>query len=162
MRRLISLIALIIIAIGALVFLFRSSSDKELALPELGVTIEADDDLDDLTYETTTIQGVGTVLRMMASSIETGGKTCELGVMYKLDEASVEKGETFWTTDRLDALLVEQHGMPPQAKKLGDSYLVFEPSQSACAAVDDPDTLKLEGKKRKELWKSVSTAEVNG
>lgn len=99
---------------------------------------------------------------MKASSIVVEGRQCELGTLYKLSESVVESGETPWTKERITAVLEEQNDMPPLAKKLDDGYLVFEPSQSACALIGDQDTLEKEGQKRKALWKAVSTAEKNG
>lgn len=152
----------IVIIIGAFFLISRQASGDSFPLPELGAKLRVGSNLEDLTYEASTVQRIGSVLHMKASSVVVNGQQCELGVVYTLSESAVESGETSWTKERMAQALKDQNGMPPLAKKLDDTYLVFEPSQAACALVGDSETLKKEGDKRKALWQSISTAEKNG
>ncbi len=153
-HRIVYIIVGIIILI--LVGVFNAKRDT-YELRELGVTIKKSDTLKDLEYVAAE-QPYNPILFMRAGDIIVNGVPCTLGAFYMIQKNNVATTGVMWNEESLKAATVEKNGTPAQVKEFDDSYLVFEPTQSACALDGDTDTLKKEGEKRLALWKSLTTA----
>jgi hypothetical protein len=156
-RRIVYIIVGIIILILVGVF---NAQRNIYELTELGVAIKTSDELEDLEYVASE-QPFGTVLFMRAGEVIVNGAPCTLGAFYMIQKNNVATTTgMMWNEESLKAATVDRNGTPAQVKEFDDSYLVFEPTQSACALDGDTETLKKEGEKRLALWKSVTTAKI--
>ncbi|HYC83165.1 MAG TPA: hypothetical protein VEB60_01290 [Candidatus Paceibacterota bacterium] len=163
--RLILLVAATLIIAGILAAAFSGSPAAEppatsgkallraFSIPELGIKLEIPSAIEEPTYRIAAVRAVGPVAHVSTRSLSEANPECSLGVLYKLPIDANQK--TRWTKQELEAATAWHDDRPPQAKKLGNFYLVFEPSQTVCSA--DAQT---EAGLRSEFWKSLQSAEV--
>lgn len=163
MKRIILIAVLVLVAI--VLFAFVKPPQKEAApsqagqvtLAPLGVAVQLPQGLEGLAVATSTVEGLGPVVRVAvppAPGVE--GTACELGVFYNVSKASIDDPGSPWTKEQLDAASVVNGQIPPQAKEFPEFYFVFEPAQTPCTT--NPDQLQIEAALRQALWISVATA----
>ncbi|OGG47290.1 hypothetical protein A2671_00075 [Candidatus Kaiserbacteria bacterium RIFCSPHIGHO2_01_FULL_49_13] len=127
---------------------------KYLNLQEFAVRLHIPPELKQIRYETREVESIGPMLFVSDASLEDD--TCVLGVFFKINKAEVRSGAK-WNREALERAMVLENDRLPQVKEFTDFYLVFEPSQTACAS--DASDGELEKSHRALLWQSLTTAE---
>jgi hypothetical protein len=131
--------------------------NRAYELQELDLALAVPPELNDLTHDERTIQGLGTVLAMRASTLpDASGTGCMLGMLYTIEKSDVGEPGARWDQAGIEAGLAGTGETPPQVKAFDEFYLIFEPSQAVCST--DEEKAEQEMTKRSALWQSLRTA----
>lgn len=141
----------LIIVIALFVVFSRNIGSGSLVLAELGIRLNVPASLSGAAIGTSTVQAVGPVAWVAVEE-------CVLGAFYEIDKSDLEQPRTRWTQESLNAATKDSADVPQQAKEFDDFYLVFEPSQAACATERSAE--KKEASLREDLWRSIKTARL--
>ncbi len=151
-----ALIPVVAIALALLVYTLTQLTDtapsaRTFDLSEFGVAIDIPASLSDLTYEVREpTPGPGKILYMQVSD------ACIIGALYQIQKNAIKSSGTPWTEKQLEEAQLPTGTEPARVKEFTDFYLVFEPSQAACAT--DADVAAEESEKRLALWNALVSA----